>query len=187
MEHFYHSIGGWFNFADFYRQQVERAPNTAHFVEVGAWKGRSTAYLAVEIINSGKQIRLDVVDTWLGSGAEHDHDADLQVGQLYERFVKNMQPVQEHYRALRMTSVEASALYSDSTLDMVFVDGAHDYGSVLADVEAWWPKVRPGGVLAGDDWAHESVKRAVQTALPGLDIQQGGAGWPWWYIVAPDR
>lgn len=182
MEHFYDSIGGWFNFQDFYRQQVENAADGAHFVEIGAWKGRSAAYMAVEIINSGKQIRFDVIDTWQGSGAEHDHDQDLKDGRLYEVFLENMQPVADHYRALRMTSVAASDLYEPGSLDMVFIDGAHDYDSVLADVRAWWPKVRPGGVIGGDDWAHGPVQQAVREALADQTIEQAGGGWPWWVV-----
>jgi hypothetical protein len=66
MEHFYEKIQGWFDYQDLYKLIVNKLPNGSHIVEVGAWKGRSTAYLAVEIINSGKNIKLDVVDLWTG-------------------------------------------------------------------------------------------------------------------------
>jgi hypothetical protein len=57
MEHFYQNIDGWFDFQDIYSDVIRKLPNNAHIVEVGAWKGKSTAYLAVEAINSGKILK----------------------------------------------------------------------------------------------------------------------------------
>lgn len=46
---------------------------------------------------------------------------------------------------------------------LVYIDGAHDYKSVLADIHSWWNVVQDGGILSGDDFDehHEGVKRAV--------------------------
>ncbi len=52
----------------------------------------------------------------------------------------------------RMTSLEAAPLVPDGTLDFAYVDARHDYESVLEDLEAWFPKVKPGGILAGHDY-----------------------------------
>jgi hypothetical protein len=69
MEHFFHAIPGWFDFANIYTDRVNSASNGAHFVELGAWKGKSAAYMAVEIANSGKKMQFDCVDIWNGAGA----------------------------------------------------------------------------------------------------------------------
>ena len=52
----YSDIQGWFDFHSIYNDAVAQAPDGAHFVEVGAWLGRSTAYMAEQIAESGKQI-----------------------------------------------------------------------------------------------------------------------------------
>lgn len=47
-------------------------------------------------------------------------------------------------------------------VDMVFIDGAHDYEQVVADIEAWLPKTRK--LICGHDYSHEGfggVKKAV--------------------------
>ncbi len=66
----------------------------------------------------------------------------------------------------RMTSEEAVGLFEDDSLDWVYIDGDHHYAAVKADLQLWYPKVRPGGVLAGDDmhtggWWGDGVARAV--------------------------
>ena len=56
----------WFTFPDLYRAAVLNANSPAHFVEVGSWKGRSSAFMCVEIFNSGKDIQFTCVDQWAG-------------------------------------------------------------------------------------------------------------------------
>lgn len=52
----------------------------------------------------------------------------------------------------RTTSANASTGFAAGSLDLVYVDGRHRYDSVLEDLLTWWPKVRPGGILAGHDY-----------------------------------
>ena len=65
MEHFFQNVKGWFalNEQQWYKICVERAGNDAHFVEVGSWQGKSSAFLAVEIVNCNKKIQMDCVDS----------------------------------------------------------------------------------------------------------------------------
>ena len=125
MQHFFQYLEGWFNFGSVYAYVAENAEDGDHYVEVGAWKGKSAAFLATEIANRGKKIRFDVVDTWEGS-EEHQEggsaqDQDVINNQLYEVFLNNMKPVEGFYNPIRMTSIEASKLYEDNSLDFVLL------------------------------------------------------------------
>lgn len=166
MQHFYQNIQGWFGFQDLYQEQVDRVQTPAHFVEIGAWQGKSTAYMAVAIAQSGKQIKFDVVDTWQGS-LEHQDDAIVKEQRLYDVFLNNIEPVKHIVNPQRMTSMEASKLYADHSLDFVFIDASHEYEDVLDDIRHWLPKVKPGGMLGGDDYNWPGVNRAVKELLPG--------------------
>jgi hypothetical protein len=65
MEHFYKNIGeDWFDFQDLYTEMVNKFKSGSHFVEVGSWKGRSSVYMAVELINNNKNIGFDCIDLW---------------------------------------------------------------------------------------------------------------------------
>ena len=44
--------------------------------------------------------------------------------------------------------------------DIVHVDGSHEYADAISDLQCWWPIVRPGGVLVGDDFHFPDVRRA---------------------------
>jgi hypothetical protein len=171
MKHFYENIQGWFLFADLYQKMVNELPDNSHIVEIGAWKGRSTAFMAVEIANSKKKIQFDVVDTWAGSEENiHQTDALIVNDSLYQHFLDNMKLVENYYTPKRMTSLEAAATYTDNTLDFVFIDASHGYENVKADILAWLPKVKLGGVLAGDDYSSNwpGVVQAVNEIFPLL-------------------
>jgi predicted O-methyltransferase YrrM len=66
---------------------------------------------------------------------------------------------------MRMTSLEAAPLVPDESLDFVYIDALHDWENVKADLNAWTPKVRHGGVVAGHDWGHIGVDRAISEYL----------------------
>jgi hypothetical protein len=66
-------------------------------------------------------------------------------------------------------SVKAAALFGDASLAWVHIDARHDYESVIADIEAWAPKVADGGWLSGDDhneFSWPGVVAAVRDTLP---------------------
>jgi hypothetical protein len=169
MEHFYQNIGeNWFSYPGLYSVMVREFPSGSHFVEVGSWRGRSAAYMAVEIINSGKSILFDCVDTWNGSQEHLDPSSGWFVKELIEDpdylwkdFNNNISPVKEVIKPIRMTSLEASQLYEDESLDFVFIDASHEYQDVLDDITSWIKKVKIGGVLAGHDISYYEVQNAV--------------------------
>jgi len=178
MEHFYQNIQGFDDgIPPVYHAMVQQFPTGSHFVEVGSWKGKSAAFMTVEIINSGKDIKFDCVDTWLGS-EEHQEGAGffdplIKEGKLFDHFIDNMKSVEEHYTPVRLPSVEAARKYEDSSLDFVFIDAAHDYDNVKADIHAWYPKIKEDGILAGHDWGYPPVAKAVQECLEDIQVTHG--------------
>lgn len=166
----------WFTYPNLYSRFVSLLPTGSRMVEVGVWKGKSVAYLAVEIINSGKDIKVDAVDTWLGTPDEQYHQDDpfVKTDTLYPLFLTNISPVSSVVKPIRMASTEAANLYEDNSLDVVFIDAGHTYADVKADIIAWLPKVKKGGYLAGHDysWA-PPVKKAVDELVSPVEETEG--------------
>jgi len=158
----------WFSYPNLYRKMVEKFPSGSKFVEIGSWKGKSSAFMAVEIANSNKNIEFYCVDTWEGSVEHQDRD-DLK--SLYDTFNQNMMPLKDYHIPLRMTSLEAVKTFEDKSLDFVFIDASHEYEDVKKDIIAWLPKVKQGGIIAGHDYYlngtdfFPGVKRAVNETL----------------------
>ena len=175
MKHFYHQIQGWFNCEPIYKRAVKDAKDGAKFVEVGAWKGQSAAYMAVEIINSGKRIDFHVVDTFEGS-EEHQDNEVIKSKSLYKEFIDNTLPVAKSIILWRQPSLQVASCFANKSLDFVYIDASHSYENVKADIQAWMPKVKQGGILAGDDYlTYSGVKRAVDELLP--DCEKEGICW----------
>ena len=164
MNHFYENIHGWFNFNQLYSEMVNKFPSGSRFVEVGCWLGRSACYFGVEIINSGKEIKLDCVDTWLGAPELLEEDV-VKNGTLYSDFLRNIEPLRNIITPIRLTSTQASRLYEDESLDFVFIDADHTKEGIEADLLCWFPKVKKGGVLAGHDWDYPAIKEALNSFI----------------------
>ena len=169
MNHFYENIQGWSHYlSPLYLHLVPVLPANPVIAEVGVWKGRSTAYLAVELYNANKQFHIHAVDSWQGcTGRDlnfYDSVREQMVdGSIRREFEDNLKSFKENLTVHQKTSVEAAAEFDDQSLDMVVIDDDHEYESVLASIQAWAPKIKPGGILCGDD--HDSYYPGVGQAL----------------------
>lgn len=70
-------------------------------------------------------------------------------------------------------SLRMSGMFDDESFDIVFIDGDHSRAACEADIVAWLPKVRRGGVICGHDYGHPKlpgVKEAVDTFFPSVAL-----------------
>jgi hypothetical protein len=141
----------WFGYKTVYDMFVKMLPQNGTIVEVGVWKGKSLAYLGVEAVNSGKNLRVFGVDTWLGS-PEHQNDPLIKTDTLYNLFMTNIFPLLGAVTPIRMASVNAAKLFPDNSIDIVFIDACHEYECVKEDINAWFPKIKKGGIISGHDY-----------------------------------
>jgi predicted O-methyltransferase YrrM len=156
MNHFYNNVVGAFTFPNLYYSAVNFF-NDAEFVEVGVNYGQSACFMGVEIINQNKNIKLNLVDSW---------DENFAAG-MYDSFLNSIQPVknvlQDRLNIIRDLSVNASKKFKNESLDFIFIDACHDYECVIEDLNAWYPKLKKGGIIAGHDYydGHAGVEKAV--------------------------
>lgn len=187
--HYFHTIPGFFWFEHGYRRFLAALPDDrpSAWVEIGALQGRSTAFLGVEAARLGKPVSLHVVDSWQFPTPEKG-------AELYQAFQRQIQPVvaalgEDRVNVYRLPSMEAVKLFEDESVDVVWVDGDHHYEACRADILAWWPKLKVGGYMGGDDWNMEPVQRAVvEQFAPHYLLGHGyctdgkySGPWPYWF------
>jgi len=151
-------VEGYFSYTNLYDIALKHCPDNSTFVEVGSWMGKSTCYMGEKIKNSPKNIKFYAVDTWVGS-EEPQHKETIEKLQnenitLFDIFKFNLKDcgVDDFVMPLQTISLEAAEQFEDNSLDFVHIDASHDYENVLADIRAWYPKVKPGGFITGDDY-----------------------------------
>lgn len=176
MKHYYKDVPGWAAFGGLYLEMVKKASKTepSLFVEIGSWLGRSAALMGVEIINSGKPIKLHCIDPWFDGGPDlrdTKYVAELNGQSPYDLFMLHTIPLKEIITTHRMMSVEAAPAFSDHSIDFIMIDGDHSYEAVKADIAAWLPKMKHKGIISGDDYMWPGVKQAVEEAFPGCPYQ----------------
>lgn len=155
-----------------------RASWCDRIVEVGSWMGRST--LALGLNTRGT---VTAVDTWKGSSEHQDMLRDKPDEWLMKQFIKNVNGV-ENIHPWHGTSLEcaARAKRTGNTYDLIFLDGAHDYESVKADILAWGPLLTKNGILCGHDYdplgkEWTGVKQAVEECVPEFCVVLGTNIW----------
>lgn len=165
-------------------------------VEIGTHRGVFAEELC-RVRGGGKLI---CVDPWLpydgdhalDGGAKNREEDMAEARGLLRSYIRN-----NTCQIFRATSLEF-AVWANALYDLVYIDGDHKYEAVAADLRAWWPKVRPGGLLAGHDFicpGEEVPWPGVQKAVLqfsdtlGLDVHivpenaPETAGQPWSFYI----
>jgi methyltransferase family protein len=182
--HSWRDIPGWFQWRRHQEEAVAHFPDGSWFVEVGCYLGRSICSLGEVVRGSHAKTRIVGVDAGRGSGPEGRSERDAHgpavahgggtlAGLLHRNIIGC--GLADTIQLLISDSVLAAELFADASLAWVHIDARHDYTSVVADINAWAPKVQPGGWLSGDDYHAEAwpgVVDAVTDTLPDAR--------PWW-------
>jgi hypothetical protein len=150
------SVKGWLDFSEAWAlHETARRPQPstpAVIVEVGSYHGRSTIALALGL-RAG------------GGGRVFAVDPQQNEPDQYDAFCANIERVGvgDTVELLRTYSHDARPQFSDGSIDVLFLDGAHNYGAVVKDIDDWQSSLRDGAVIAFNDafWL-EGVRRALQ-------------------------
>lgn len=166
-------VHGWFDWEPLYNRIVDTCDRPMTVVEMGVWQGKSAIYLANRIKQSGKPITFYAVDTFQSSPETDTYLSALQANDLtlLQAFQRNLRDcgVGDVVQVIVADSLDAAHGFEDASLDVVYIDGAHDYASVVADLAAWTPKIKAGGLIAGHDYnpgAWPGVVQAVTERFP---------------------
>ena len=165
IDHYYHLIEGWFNMEEQYLELLNATPEGGTFVELGCYKGKSTSFIGVEIHKQKRDIEFIAVDSFQGatnSTDENEFIAYQGISDFEETYRYNVYPLGNKITTIKALSHEAADMFDDESVDVCFIDAGHSYEAVMNDIEAWLPKIKPNGIMAGHDYtAWEGVNQAV--------------------------
>lgn len=164
-------IYGWFDFQNIYSDAVQNASDEDVFVEIGAYLGKSTIYMAKAIANSKKKIEFYVVDCFIGEFNEDNEN-------LYERYLNNINKaeVAQYITTFNLKSELAAKKLETKKISFLFIDGDHSLEGIQSDIKNYLPLMKSGGTIAGHDYFHPPIKETVDTIF-GNKVEIFGNSW----------
>ena len=183
-------VPGWINDAEFvYPKMVNKAQDGDHFVEIGTLLGQSTSWMCQLIKESDKDIKFDSIDLfWPIEHAIKNHEVtghpkefNQYITDLTKEFNLNTLDIIKH--PLRVLGIEkyvnlitcdeqyAHGIYEDNSIQFLWIDGDHEKGVVYNDLENFWPKIKKGGYVGGDDIVYEEVLNDIGKFSKEYDVK----------------
>lgn len=178
---------GWCSFEDqrWLTEAVQGLPENALIVEIGTFKGKATAVMALACLETKR--RIVTIDPFI----EYTHCFGKTVTQalglhqsweeIYQDFLHLFKgvPFVSH---IRKSSHQAAKGWNEGEIDMIWIDGDHFEEMVLLDLNLWCPLVKKGGIISGHDWRWESVRKGIARYTEDKIINVTNKGNCWSFI-----
>lgn len=127
----------------------------------------------------------EYTEKWIPDHSQSDFDNDYLIAK------KRLQKHSGKIQFIKLTSEQAIRLSCliPNDLDFVYIDGNHDYDYVKKDLELYYPKLKGGGVLGGDNFEVEfhGVPRAVLEFVDAKNLKLYGLDKDWWMVKGETR
>ena len=157
------------------RDDLPKLLNERRLLGCGAEIGVYAAEFSSRILSEWRGRNLISIDPWVSVDADEYVDAsnldEAGCSALYATAVARLQRFGERSTIWRTTSAEAADRLPAGCLDFVYIDAGNDEKSVREDLDLWFDKVRPGGIIAGHDYLDGELAEerfGVKTAVDGF-------------------
>lgn len=129
--------------------------------EIGSFKGLSASLMA-EVA-----ARIVCVDTFMAHDNGKDQTNEVRTLDDFKRAVSRFQNVSWFVGTSEQAAISADG--PQGQFDMIFIDAMHTYAACKQDIELWWPRLKPGGIMAFHDYGHTLNKDgSVAGGFPGV-------------------
>lgn len=139
---------------------ASQVPENGIIVEIGSCWGRSASYMASALREREINVTIYCVDLWdLGKGRtperHHSTSAFLQ-------FRKNLRRLGlwNYIHPIKGDSAKVHKKW-ELPIDLLHIDGGHQYHEVLADYQGWGKFVKPGGTIVFHDYNHDEIRLMI--------------------------
>jgi predicted O-methyltransferase YrrM len=142
-----------------------------HFLQLGVYTGDATMWL-VENVLTGNKSRLSDVDTWQGS--DEDAHKSMDFDDVYKTYTDKIKDYKVDVRRTTTNGYLLAQYGCDRPLgeyfDFIYIDADHTTVGVLMDAELSFPLLKPGGLLAFDDYQWGEYLPASKSPKLGIDL-----------------
>ena len=94
---------------------------------------------------------------------------------------KNIEPVKDYINPIKGYSNDVVNQYEDNSIDFLFIDASHRYEDVLNDINLWYHKVKPDGIIAGHDYNNGDFPGVVKAVDEFFGTEIEMSNWSWIY------
>lgn len=162
-------------------EHLLRAFGAATVLGRGAEVGVERAHFTRRICDALPDVTVYAVDAWQPYAGYRDHVSREKLDGFFAEAQARVAGTRA--QLVRGFSVDVAATIPDGFLDWVYLDANHTLPAVIADLAAWVPKVRSGGLIAGHDFGRRQVGH-VRQAVEAWTEAYGIAPW---FVLAGDR
>ena len=136
---------------------------------IGAEIGVCQGTFAYHVLLKQNPAKLFLIDPWeygLQKDLEPDVTPENQKGrsEQYQKVCEYFAPF-ENVTIIRQKAEDVASQFENEYFDYVYIDGEHSYAAVARDLRNYFPKVKVGGYLIGDDYGWTGIAPAVQDFL----------------------
>ena len=166
----------------FFRELRDNTPKNAIIVEIGSYVGA----IANQFISDDRKVFS--IDPWHKDGVYDKNDEFGQyaliedaeqkrggIDEIYKTWMKNAgEDLFKNIFPIKGFSQDIAEFFN-LPIDLLYIDGCHKYESIIRDIELWTPKVKKGGIIAGDDYGGHfiGVEKAVSEKFPDAIVYLG--------------
>jgi len=140
--------------------RAKKIPMGGTYLEIGSWWGGSLICVNEAAKLTGQTVNLIAIES-----------------NIKPELLMNMKSI-PNLRLIRMESDYAANKIEDDSIDLMFLDGNHDYKQAARDILNYWPKLKIGGILLGHDYTKNprfNVKQAADELFDERLIKPEGS------------
>ncbi len=138
------------------------------FKGVGVEIGVAEGWYSSKIMELGQVTEMYGIDPYIPHQGYRDYTHETTFSRLKAKAHERLRKYPNYYFVSDF-SIKAAELFEDNSLDFCYIDGDHSYQAVTDDITAWLPKLKQGGIMAGDDYIRSNRDKRFYDVIHAVD------------------
>jgi len=164
------------NTIEYLLKEIQNIHN-GKIVEIGVFGGWVSLHLAEVALKNNSE--LYSIDVWekleIGNGDQFPEHQLLAAKYYMEQMRLNYENILDELKYSNTTVICESSLtavnqFKDKSIDLIFIDGDHEKDHLYKELVLWYPKLKDGGALYGDDYNWDGLSESIHRFAQENDL-----------------